>query len=595
MVLLDSTDTPSAFLAEESLIVGHQHPLFRMRGRNDDEFALRCVRSTLVTGQMFLRWQAQSEDGSAPIIGRMLDTIVSRDDNDAPVGDMIHLAGVSDLTRMNWRAQNSVYAGWKQLLASAGKNISGSDLDGWHRQWFYSTGDRALPDNWPKSPPSELEDQPAETFLPTSVPEPAPIAYAALTGAGSTGFVAGWLSHPPRQWTERFYVSREITNIPAADFEAPPIFASKDGLYYGERLDLGKPGFDFGAHLTKMLQTYKPAPRVVVHLAGRGTYPTSPLRVKGVQHLVLYFESGKEPGSGATLEANAASIQQRAPLIDMAGGHLEVIGARMQLGDMTLVPALIRVQDASLTLTRSWLKGPLGKSTDTFRNLIEVSNTTPTPSTLLMRDNVLVSAKLLVYANENVRIRARNNLLVSLGNALRFDASAASAFVRHHFDHNTIAARQTLLTWNTKGDRPAKLTLVHANSNAFVCPFTGDDTLKPTLLRGVENWASHGRWHWQGRHNVYGAQLHTYFASFDEAAPPKQTLRDWQLVWGQAGEDNAATFSFPGKGIAIEGATAAALLAQLERLALPKQLRGDPSQAPPGADLTSLGILKKKG
>jgi hypothetical protein len=34
---------------------------------------------------------------------------------------------------------------------------------------------------------------------------------------------------------------------------------------------------------------------------------------------------------------------------------------------------------------------------------------------------------------------------------------------------------------------------------------------------------------------------------------------------------------------------------QLDRLALPRMIRGDPDQTPPGADLFGLGILKKKG
>lgn len=591
--LLDSQDTPSAVLLEESLIVGYQQPLFQLRGREEDDFSLRCIRSTLVTGQVLLRWQ--SSTGGAPLLGRMLDSILSRDDTTAPQGDMIQLAGVNDLTKMNWRAENSVYAGWKQLLASGVKNIAGTDLDTWHRQWFYSTGDRAVPDNWPKSPPAELEDQPAQTFLPTRTPEPAPIAFAALTSTGSTGFVHGWLPAAPTQWIERAFNPRDIPNVPAADFDVPAVEVSKDGLYYGERLDLGKPGFDLGAHLTKMLQTYKPAPRVVMHLTGRGVYPTSPMRIKGVQHLVLYFDSGKEPGSGATLEASAASIKLRAPLIDMIGGQLDVIGARFQLSNVTLVPAIVQVQNGGLTLTRCWLQGPLSKSADAFQNLIAVSNPNPTVATVLLRDNVLVSGKLLLYLNENVQLKARNNLFVSLGDAVRIDATAPPTPIKHVFDHNTIAARQTLLMFRTGSDAAGAPTSVQANSNAFLSPFAGEDFEKPTLLRGAETWAARGRWGWQGRHNVYDSRWHAYFAGFDKFAGPKQALADWQLVWGQAGEDNAALFSAPNKTVALEGATPAALRTELEKLALPKQLRGDPNQSPPGADLPALGVLRKKG
>src|SRR5207253_9461120 len=58
LALLHAQDTLSAVLLEESLIAGYQHPLFHLRGRDEDAFALYCVRSTLVAGQTLLRWQS---------------------------------------------------------------------------------------------------------------------------------------------------------------------------------------------------------------------------------------------------------------------------------------------------------------------------------------------------------------------------------------------------------------------------------------------------------------------------------------------------------------------------------------------------------
>jgi hypothetical protein len=47
------------------------------------------------------------------------------------------------------------------------------------------------------------------------------------------------------------------------------------------------------------------------------------------------------------------------------------------------------------------------------------------------------------------------------------------------------------------------------------------------------------------------------------------------------------------KTITVEATTQAALMLQLDRLALPSDLRGDRNQSPPGAELVVLGIKKK--
>ena len=45
--------------------------------------------------------------------------------------------------------------------------------------------------------------------------------------------------------------------------------------------------------------------------------------------------------------------------------------------------------------------------------------------------------------------------------------------------------------------------------------------------------------------------------------------------------------------IATDGKSQGEMLLQLDRLALPVELRGDPHHTPPGADLLFLGIKKK--
>ena len=600
MSLLRLHGTSNAVLLEESLIVGYRHPLIDMHGRGDDALDLYCVRSTLVAGHILLRWRSQGGKGiSPPILGKVLDSILSRDDTIAPPGDMIHLADGGEPRKMTWRAANSVYAGWKQLLSSGSTNIAGSDLEKWHAQWFYRAGDRVRPDTWPNSPPSGLEDQPAGAFLPAQMPpvEPLrlpPVAFAALTGEGSIGCVIGWLPPAPEGWLERTFESRAVPIIPTSNLDPPKIETAADGLYHGERLDLTKVA-DLGVYLSGKLQKNTPASRVVVHLAGAGPCQTSPLRVKGVQHLVLYFEPAKDPRDPLTLEANPTSSVNRFPLIEMTGGHLELIGARIRLSPVTLVPTMIQVQEGNLTLTRCWLQGPHTKSAAGFNNLITVANAGPIPATLQLRDNVLVAGRLLIQMHDHVQLKARNNVFLALGDGVHVDLNSPSARMQHLLDHNTWAVRQTFFTLRTGPEfQAAGAVLLHANSNAFLHPFL-DEADKSILLRGAETFAALGRWSWQGRFNVYDARLHAYYAAHEKSTGVKQTRLDWQAVWGQAGEQNPLLLAGPAasKTITVEATTQAALMLQLDRLALPSDLRGDRNQSPPGADLVVLGIKKK--
>ncbi len=359
---------------------------------------------------------------------------------------MLHLADGADTLKMRWRAANSAYGGWKQLLTSTGKAITGNDLDAWHRQWIYSSGDRALPETWPSNPPSGLEEQAASAFLPRQ----APIAFTALTCPGAIGCVVGWLPAAPAAWQERLFEQRPVAPIVGADFNPPRIENAADGQYHGERLDLNK--VDLGAHLTAVLQKNNPAPRVVMHLFGRGVCPSSPLRVKGVQQLVLYFEPTKFPNE-LFLEVNPTNIVKPAPLIEMIGGSLELINARVRLSPITIVPSVVSLQDGDLTITRCWLQGPLVKSTDTFVSLIAIANTGPTPTTLLLRDNVLLSGKTIVEMRDNVQMKARNNLFFSLSDGVVMDINRPTLPMTHVIDHNTFAARHGRRSYCGRGRR----------------------------------------------------------------------------------------------------------------------------------------------
>jgi serine/threonine protein kinase len=585
--LLHHDETSAEVLLEESLLVGQQHPLLSTRARDEDFLALHCVRSTLVTGQILARWQSSSDQRLNPHFqGRLLDSILSRDDPTAPQGDLLQVIGDGDTNRMHWKATNCVYAGWKQLLASSTKNISGDDLKGWQRHFAYNLSDRVVVEAWPISPPSNLEEQSADTFLTTA----SPFAYTALTGSGALGCVIGRLPPAPAHWQARTIEPALTPVLAAADSERPPIDSTADGMYHGERLDLNK--VDLGAHLASVLQKMPPGPRVVMHLTGRGVCHSSPLRVQGVQHLILYVEpSANNP---LILEVNPTSGARNSPLFEMSGGHLEMIGMRVRLNPLTFVPTIVHVQGGHLTLSRCWLNGPWAKSADHFKALVTIANPTPNPTSLLLRDNVLVSSKLLIHAQENVHIKARNNVLASFGNGVLLDIAAPIESRQHLFDHNTWAVRQAFLHLRAAPESELSGTIaLHMSNNAFLRPFE-PDPIDATLTRGFEAWSARGRLIWQGRNNVYDARLPAYHKPGQgKAESVKQTLSDWQRVWGQAGEHEAReleaamaprTLTFDGLPINV----------QLERLVLPRQIRVDAAQGFPGADLFALGILRKK-
>ncbi len=579
-------------MIEESLIVGYHQPLIQMRCRDNDAVAIYCVRSTLTAGQTLLRWEPLvGKVGRPPIQGRVLDSILSRHDSATAVGDMIQLTENSDPGQLNWRCANSIYAGWKQLLASGSKNIAGHDIETWRRQLGgFSNVGNALVDTWPRGL-SGLEEQPCSTFLPGAA-----VSFAALSGSGSIGCVIGRLPPVPEAWREWVGEQRKVPLVPLTD-PAPVIDTIADGLYHGESLNLNK--VDLAEHVRGIQQTKRLAPRVVLHLDGKGACSTGPVQVNGIQQLVLYFKQPADPRDTLMLDLETPKLP-RPPMFEMVGGRLELVGLNVRLSPATLVPTIVHVKGGDLAMTRCRLQGPLTAASESFQSLIIVSNTEPMPTTLLLRDNIFTSGKLLIRLDDHVQLKARNNVFLSLGDGVRMDSNRPTAPIVHLLDHNTFAARQNCFTLRTGPEFEAtSYTLMHANSNAFLHPFAEAD--HGTFLRGGLEWVHSGRWSWQGRYNVYDARWHAWIGAALDKPAGKQTLNDWKLTWGQIAEQDAIGFEAGpmAKLIQAENVTQTVLWTQLDRLALPPTIRGDRDQTPPGANLFDpepKGLsIKKKG
>jgi len=251
----------------------------------------------------------------------------------------------------------------------------------------------------------------------------------------------------------------------------------------------------------------------------------------------------------------------------MTGGHLELVGLHARLSPITVVPSIVQLHGSSLTMSRSWLQGPLTKSAAGFKNLIAADNASGVATTLLLRDNVLIAGKTLVHMQDHVQLKARNNVFLSLGDGVHFDANRSSIPLQHSLDHNTFAIRQAFFTLNTGPEFKAVGSVsVQANSNAFLHPFKADDH-KPVFLRAGAASISSGRLKWQGQNNVYDSRIATTI---------------------QAGEVDAITYEAGPLSKLITTDTAL----HLDRLTLPKELRGDPNQSPPGVDPA---LLNRKG
>ncbi len=588
--LLRQSGVGGEFLIEESLIAGGGAPLIQMNSRDNDALALYCVRSTLSAGQTLLDWEPLTGKERRPRLqARILDSILSRHDSAAPLGHMIHVGGKADLAQVDWRSANTAYVGWKQLLASGSRNIAGHDLEAWNLQMGgFGKAGIAMVDTWPRGL-SGLEEAPAGAFLPGA----SVVSYAALSGSGSIGCAIGRLPPAPEGWREQVGEQRKVPLVPLTD-AAPAIDAVKDGLYHGEQLDLNK--VDLAEHLRVVQQTKILAPRVVLHLGGKGACTTGPVQVKGIQQLVLYFNPTADPRDALMLELNSPNPLLRPPMFEMIGGRLELIGLNVRSSPATLVPTIVHVKGGDLSMTRCRLQGPWTALAESFQSLVTVSNPDAAATTLLLRDNVFTSAKLLIQLDDRVQLKARNNFFLSLGDAVHMDNNRPAAPLVHLLDHNTFAARQNCFTLRTGPEFQATASaLMHANSNAFLHPFADAD--QGTFLRGGQAWVQAGRWSWQGRYNVYDTRWHAWINGILDQRASKQKLSDWKLVWGQVGEQNAIAFEAGpmAKLIQSDNVTQPALLLQLDRLALPRTIRGDPDQTPPGADLFGLGILKKKG
>jgi serine/threonine-protein kinase len=576
--------TSAEVLIDHSILAGNAQPLVRAACRDVDEVKLRIVRSTLVTGNSFMRVQNAAGKGGAPQVQTLVwDAILARNDAAGGEGDLIQLAGGAEPDQLKWRAVNAVYAGWKRLLGSTARSIDGSDLDGWHSQFLYREGDRAALETWPNLPPTQLDELPASVFY---AYEP-PVGFAANDGVGPLGAPVGQLPVEPTGWLNQTFDRPPLVLTTLTDPETPALSMANDGRYHGERVEL-PPRADLGVVLGKLMHGKSLASRVVFHIAGSGEHATSPLRVQGVAELVLYFEPPmsrpKSEPLTLTLDSNPLLLQRTA-LIEVDFGSLEIQGVTIRFENrksVVMPPHMIKVTGGNLTLHRCQLIGPLGKAPEAFRSLIALAGPANAPLECKLTDCVLLSGRgILQTTGVPLRLAARQNAVLAMGDAVQPDRGLIA-----ELENNTLAVRRALIAPRA-GAEPAEPLMVKAAANYFTDPF-GDSPAESTLLRVSDALVGRGLLAWRGKGNAFDRRLESYYSTVGTTGAVKQSLDDWLSLWGRSGEQDALAVTATAKAISIDAP-------QLDRLAVPREVRPESGNAPPGADLNRLGLLKKKG
>jgi hypothetical protein len=199
LVALD-LDYPGAdVLLDGCLLVGTDQPLLQVAGRNLAPTVLRLLRSTLVAGQSLLQVRpVKASDIQPELHVRAWDALLARSAG-LPGGQMVVLANKGRPGRMQWQAVNSLYTGWRTLLASGDGAID--DIRDWQSGWQRTEGDLALAPPWPAVTRHDPAEVAAAEYRPAPAPA-SPVGYAATSGAGPLGCDPAALPPVRTNWLE---------------------------------------------------------------------------------------------------------------------------------------------------------------------------------------------------------------------------------------------------------------------------------------------------------------------------------------------------------------------------------------------------------
>jgi hypothetical protein len=367
-----------------------------------------------------------------------------------------------------------------------------------------------------------------------------------------------------------------------SDDSAPAIPNPGDGLYHGGRVVPSM--VDVGAQLAQMQDAKQLAPRVVLHLAGKGEMLTSPIKLKGTS-LVLYFEEQADKPA-LTLARPRTAV----PLIDLDGGSLEVIGGVLRVPDQGNIRAshVVRVKGGDVRLYRTRLDGPQQSEPEGYVAALSVAGSGDPGAdkghVCAINESVILSSKAcLVVEGVGCRVAMRQSLVVSGTEALHFlpgKGYKGKTGVQMQLMNVTLAGRRSIVHL---GDAPTAIVptdpiLVHARECAYLNPFPG----KPNKA-GMLSWEgeafSRGLLTWHGEREGFDNWLHYAASARGSISDNKEGYTPWKRLWGASGVREPREVSVGPVFVANRWA--------LEKLAI--KMRDAP-----GANLERLGIPPKK-
>jgi hypothetical protein len=576
-------------LLDDCLIAGEEQPLCDVTCGDDLVPAVRLVRSTLVGGTALLQVRPMAGAAHMPRLRVLCCDSLLAQGNPQAEAVMVRLPAGS-AGRMSWRVLNCVYAGWKQLLAAGDRTIPASNADAWRQEWGYDEGDAVLLDTWPRAHHPAPEDVAAAAYDTAGTRA----HFASLTGPGPLGCDLGTLPPGRSGWPALTYDRMDLALPPLPSEDAPPIPAARDGLYHGERLSLDA-GVDLGQVLQDRLARLRPAPRVVLHLAGSGEHLTSPIRLRGVS-LVLYFERPAGKAEPLALVPTAGSAADHEALLQVDGGDLELLGARIVFpASLAAVPRhVLQVRGGDLRLAGCHLQGPLAAPAEGYQGLIDFHGSgKPAGETraCVVNQSALLSARTVLRVHEGgLRLRFHQSVVLAADDGLRLDLTAPTARpnVQCALESTTVAVRGVALDLHATPapSAPPEPVLVRTDASLFLAPL-GDGPPRATLLRCDRLFLTHGLLVWQGQGNGFDRQrLHAYVTTTG-GTPPAQPFHVWSRLWGTPGEQAPLLIDLPKARLQLTPPP-------LRQLALPPTIRPHAGEALPGADLARLGIVSGK-
>ncbi len=592
LVAIDLRAPVADVLLDNCLLCGKDLPLVRSVAPAAQEQlpTVRVLRSTLVSDKAMVQVQPAAmlelpaDPKSSGLRWMSWDAILSRA---ALVdgGTMLELPKDADPKNFQWKAINTLYAGWQPLL-SGPEQID--KLQDWQKRWGPQPGALPLYPAWKDLAPLDPSQSLPQLFT-TNAP-------LASYGQGVIGCDLTKLHWSRWNWVAAGYTRFQVPVVNVlTDSKPPAIPVGKDGKYYGGKVDLSET--DLVQHLQDIRSKQELGKVLVLHLSGSGIKKIAPLDLKNTS-LALYFEPAAKGKQPLVLVPEVAEGSPEA-LIRIQGGSLDIIGGDIRLPDVKTAKVphyLVSVVGGNLRLHGARLQGSLTQAPDSFWGLIRLEGSGRSePSLCSVHESVLLSPRVGVHvAGTGARLRLRQNLIVSGSEALHFQPGArppAVLNVQCTLENNTVAARQAAVFVN---DVPAWNVLAapiifQTKANVFLNPFLGRDKKGPapaTMLLYQGLALPRGVVDWQGQGDVYDQRLAAFaLAAAGDDLPPRnfkpQAFAVWENLWGRFGTKDSL-LNVPFKG------TLDLDRPQLELLAYP--------DAPPGlalgANLERLGIKK---